>query len=63
MDNKWDYLDEEFEDLNSWEPIRKDGGPTGSLTDNLRFVEPNRNGAWKRKRRTERRMKELHHSA
>ena len=50
MSNKWEYLDEEYEEYQSWEPIRKDNSPTGSLTDNVRYVEPNRNGAHKRER-------------
>ena len=59
MSNKWEYLDEEYEEYQSWEPIRKDYSPTGSLTDNLRYVEPNRNGAHKRDREHRRRMKEF----
>ena len=59
--SKWDYLDEEYEGYQSWEPIRKDNSPTGSLTDNLRIVEPNKNGAWKRYRNYQRSLKELHH--
>ena len=58
MSNKWEYLDEEYEEYQNWEPIRKDASPTGSLTDNLRYVEPNRNGAHKRDREHRRRMKE-----
>jgi hypothetical protein len=56
--SKWDYLDEEYEGYQSWEPIRKDNSPTGSLTDNLRIVEPNKNGAWKRHRNYQREMKQ-----
>lgn len=56
--NKWDYLDEEYEDYQSWEPMRKNMSMAGSLTDNLRLVEPNRNGAQKRNRELQRRMKE-----
>ena len=59
MSNKWDYLDEEYEEYQNWEPIRKDMSALGSLTDNLRFVEPNRNGAHKRHREHQRRMKHL----
>ena len=61
MSNKWEYLDEEYEEYQSWEPIRKDNSPTGSLTDNVRYVEPNRNGAHKRDREHRRRMKEMSH--
>lgn len=56
--NKWDYLDEEYEEYQSWEPIRKNGSAVGSLTDNVRFVEPNRNGAHKRVRKLQRELKE-----
>lgn len=56
--NKWEYLDEEYEDFQPWEPMRKNTSTVGSLTDNLRFVEPNRNGAQKRSRELQRRMKE-----
>lgn len=55
--SKWDYLDEEYEDLESFQPIRKNMDPEGSLTDNLRMVAPNRNGAHKRLREMERKMK------
>jgi hypothetical protein len=58
MSNKWEYLDEEYEEYQSWEPIRKDNSPTGSLTDNVRYVEPNRNGAHKREREYRRKFKE-----
>jgi hypothetical protein len=45
---KWDYLEEEYEMYSQVEKIQKNMKPTGSLTDNLRKVEPNRNGAHKR---------------
>lgn len=48
--NKWDYLDEEYEEYQSWEPIRKNMDPMGSLTDNLRMVKSQRDGAIKRAR-------------
>ena len=56
--SKWEYLEEEYEEYQNWEPIRKDNSPTGSLTDNLRLVEPNRNGAHKRLRQMARSLKE-----
>lgn len=56
--NKWDYLDEEFEMLQKVEKIRRSTSPEGSLTDHLRYVEPLRNGAHKRDREFQRRMKE-----
>lgn len=46
--SKWDYLDEEYEMYSQVEKIQKSMKPTGSLTDNLRQVEPKRNGAHKR---------------
>ena len=57
--SKWDYLDDDYEQYDTWEPIRKDASPTGSLTDNLRLVEPKRNGAHKRARGFQRQMKEF----
>lgn len=48
--SKWDYLDEEYEEYQSWEPIRKNMDPMGSLTDNLRVVKVQRDGAIKRAR-------------
>jgi hypothetical protein len=56
--SKWDYLDEEFEMLERVEKIRKGASYEGSLTEHLRYVEPNRNGAHKRDRELQRRMKE-----
>lgn len=56
--NKWDYLDEEYEDLQKVEKIRRGGSFEGNLTDHLRFMEPLRNGAHKRNRELQRRMKE-----
>lgn len=55
--SKWDYLDEEYEDLETFTPIRKNMDPEGSLTDNLRLTEPRRNGAHKRVRKMERKLK------
>lgn len=55
--NKWDYLDEEYEEFLNFEPIRKNGENVGSLTDNLREVLPKRNGAHKRVRKLQRKMK------
>lgn len=57
--SKWDYLDEEFENMESFMPIRKSMDPEGSLTDHRRQVSPNRNGAHKRLREFKRRMKEF----
>lgn len=57
--NKWDYLDDEYANYESFQPIRKNGDPEGSLTDNLRLVEPRRNGAHKRVREMKRRLKEF----
>lgn len=55
--SKWDYLDEEYEEMENFEPIRKSMNPEGSLTDNLRLTEPKRNGAHKRLRKMERKLK------
>lgn len=49
--NKWDYLDEEYEMEPFVEKIRKNMDPEGSLTDNLRYLKPKRDGAWKRYRK------------
>jgi hypothetical protein len=56
--SKWDYLDEEYEEYQSWEPIRKNADAVGALTEHLRYVEPNRNGAHKRLRQKQREMKQ-----
>ena len=56
--SKWDYLDEEWEMLEKVEKIRKDASVEGSLTDHLRYIAPLRNGAHKRDREWQRRMKE-----
>ena len=56
--SKWDYLDDEFESYDNFQPIRKNGDPEGSLTDNLRLTAPRRNGAHKRVREMKRKMKE-----
>lgn len=53
-----DELDEDFEEFSNFEPIHKSRDPEGSLTDHLRTVEPNRNGAHKRNRNAQRTMKE-----
>ncbi len=58
MTNKWDYLDEDYEEYQSWEPIRKNANVVGALTEHLRYVEPNRNGAHKRLRQMQREMKQ-----
>jgi hypothetical protein len=46
----FDELDTEYEDMPSRTPIRGNTKPQGSLTDNLRLVKPNRDGAYKRVR-------------
>lgn len=56
---KWDYLDEEYEQFDRVEKIQKSTKPEGSLTDHLRYAEPNRNGAHKRARQAARKMKEF----
>lgn len=59
--SKWDYLEEEYEMFAQVEKIQKSMKPTGSLTDNLRKVEPNRNGAHKRAYAQARQLKEQMH--
>jgi len=56
--SKWEHLDDEYEEYQNWEPIRKDGSPVGGITEHVRYVDPNRNGAHKRVRQINRRMKE-----
>ena len=58
MNNKWDFLDDDYEDHETFEPIRKSTAPEGSLTDNARFIQPRRNGAHRRVRQMQRQMKE-----
>lgn len=58
MMSKWDYLDEEYEQFERVEKIQKNMSPEGSLTDNLRLIQPNRNGAHKRARKLARKLKE-----
>lgn len=57
MNNEWDYLDDEYENFSRFEKIQCSMSPEGSLTDNRRFVTPNRNGAHKRARQSERLLK------
>ena len=46
----YDELDEQYDQLPSRTPIRGNTNPQGSLTDNLRMVKVNRDGAIKRLR-------------
>lgn len=46
----YEYLDEQYDGYASREAIRGNTNPTGSLSDNLRMVKPNRDGAIKRAR-------------
>ena len=46
----YEYLDEQYDTLPSRTPIRGNTNPQGSLTDNLRIVKVNRDGAIKRLR-------------
>lgn len=45
----YDDLDDEFEDMPAFEKKGKSMKPEGSLTDHLRQVKPNRDGAHKRR--------------
>lgn len=55
----YDELDEQYDMLPSRSAIRGNTSPQGSLTDNLRMVKPNRDGAIRRARE----MKEQMHNA
>lgn len=46
----YEYLDEQYDMLPAKSPIRGNTNPQGSLTDNLRIVKVNRDGARKRLR-------------
>jgi hypothetical protein len=50
MKINYDLLDEQYDSLPSQTPIRGNSKPQGSLTDNLRMVKPNRDGAIRRAR-------------
>ena len=41
----YDLLDEQYENIPTKQTIRPSSDPVGSLTDNRRKVEPQRNGA------------------
>jgi len=45
-----EYLEDMYDSLPSQTPIRGSTKPQGSLTDNLRMVKPNRDGAIRRAR-------------
>lgn len=45
-----ELLEDEYDSLPSKEKIAPSTKPQGSLTDNLRMVKPNRDGAYKRLR-------------
>lgn len=46
----YEALDEQYDMLPSRSAIRGNTSPQGSLTDNLRMVKPNRDGAIRRAR-------------
>lgn len=48
MTINYDLLDEMYDALPTREKVQKSTNPVGSLTDNLRKVKPNRDGAHKR---------------
>lgn len=50
MKINYDELDEQYDMLPSRTAIRGNTAPQGSLTDNLRMVKPNRDGAYRRAR-------------
>jgi hypothetical protein len=46
----YEYLDEQYDMLPTRSAIRGDTNPQGSLTDNLRLIKPQRDGARRRAR-------------
>lgn len=44
----YEALEDEYDALPQRAKVSKPSEPTGSLTDNRRIAEPNRNGAYKR---------------
>ena len=48
MSNKYEYLDEQYENMPKVQRVQSSTKPVGSLTDHLRSVKPNRDGAHKR---------------
>lgn len=53
MTINYEDLEEMYDNLPKNEKVARNTAPEGSLTDNLRFVEPRRNGAHKRVQRME----------
>ena len=58
MSNKYEYLDDMYEDYPAIEKIQKNMDPEGSLTDHRRVVEPQRNRTAKKARELVRKLKE-----
>lgn len=54
----YEMLDELYDNEPSFAPIRGNTSPTGSLSDNLRMVKPNRDGAIKRARILKEKMRD-----
>ena len=48
MSINYEALEEQFDSLPTRAPVERPTRPVGSLTDNLRKVKPNRDGAHKR---------------
>lgn len=57
MKINYDDFDDMYDDLPKYEKVQRNSNPQGSLTDNLRMVTPNRNGAHKRNIEMQRKMK------
>ncbi len=49
----YELLEDEYENIPKFAKVARSTKPEGSLTDNARLIEPNRNGAWKRVRALE----------
>lgn len=52
----YEYLDEQYGEMPSRTPIRGNTNPQGSLTDNRRIVQSQRDGAIKRARAAKEQM-------
>jgi hypothetical protein len=57
MKINYDDFDDMYGELPKYEKVQRNQNPQGSLTDNLRMVAPNRNGAHKRNIEMQRKMK------
>ena len=58
-DNKYEYLEAQYDDLPKNEKIQRSMDPEGSMTDHRRRVEPQRNRTVKKARELMRKLKEV----